>query len=115
MHPAESELGWPIFVFSQHFMCWVLAFLGCDHFNLFPIRLGDLHTDQRELSGYMANNHHDMSHWGGYALTQGFFYPTEKAYMIVCPQVMVTTPGVFTFGQALIRDASMALFQNTWA
>lgn len=73
------------------------------------------HTDQRELSGYMANNHHDMSHWGGYALTQGFFYPTEKAYMIVCPQVMVTTPGAFAFGQALIRDASMALFQNTWA
>ena len=73
------------------------------------------HTDQRELSGYMANNHHDMSHWGGYALTQGFFYPNEKAYMILCPQVMVTTPGAFAFGQALIRDASMALFQNTWA
>ena len=56
-----------------------------------------------------------MSHWGGYALTQGFFYPNEKAYMILCPQVMVTTPGAFAFGQALIRDASMALFQNTWA
>ena len=73
------------------------------------------HADQNSLSGYQVSNHQDMSHWGGYALTQGFFYPNEKAYMIICPQLMVTTPGAFAFGQTLIRDASMAQFHNAWA
>ena len=73
------------------------------------------HADQNSLSGYQVSNHQDMSHWGGYALTQGFFYPSEKAYMIICPQLMVTTPGAFAFGQALIRDASMARFHNVWS
>ena len=53
---------------------------------------------------YKTSDHSDMCHWGGYALTQGFFYPTERSYMLVCPQMMSTTPGAFAFGQTLIRD-----------
>ena len=51
-----------------------------------------------------------MSHWGGYALTQGFFYLEEDSYMLVCAQLMLTTPGAFVFGQKLIRDRSMEGF-----
>jgi hypothetical protein len=56
-----------------------------------------------------------MSHWGGYALTQGFFYLEEDSYMLVCPQLMLTTPGAFVFGQKLIRDRSMEVFHSVWA
>ena len=43
-----------------------------------------------------------------------FFYPKEDSYMRVCPQIMLTTPGAFAFGQALIRDASMSAFHSVW-
>ena len=43
-----------------------------------------------------------------------FFYPKEDSYMLVCPQIMLTTPGAFAFGQALIRDASMSAFHSVW-
>ena len=72
------------------------------------------HGDDFSLRGYATSDHSDMSHWGGYALTQGFFYPKEDSYMLVCPQIMLTTPGAFAFGQALIRDASMSAFHNVW-
>lgn len=73
------------------------------------------HGDDYSIRGYSASDHSDMSHWGGYALTQGFFYLDEQSYMLVCPQIMLTTPGAFAFGQALIRDQSMAVFHSTWA
>ena len=72
------------------------------------------HGDQNVLKGYKNGDHFDMSHWGGYALTQGIFYPTEKSYMLVCPQMMSTTPGAFAFGQPLVRDKSMSVFQSVW-
>ena len=72
------------------------------------------HGDQNVLEGYKNGDHFDMSHWGGYALTQGIFYPTEKSYMLVCPQMMSTTPGAFAFGQPLVRDKSMSVFQSVW-
>jgi len=72
------------------------------------------HGDDYSLRGYATCDHSDMSHWGGYALTQGFFYPKEDSYMLVCPQIMLTTPGAFAFGQALIRDASMSAFHSVW-
>ena len=43
-----------------------------------------------------------------------FSYPKEDSYMRVCPQIMLTTPGAFAFGQALIRDASMSAFHSVW-
>jgi CubicO group peptidase (beta-lactamase class C family) len=72
------------------------------------------HGDGRTLQEYKTSDHSDMSHWGGYALTQGFFYPTERSYMLVCPQMMSTTPGAFAFGQTLIRDMSMSVFHSVW-
>ena len=73
------------------------------------------HGDKLGLGGYSTSDHYDMSHWGGYALTQGFFYLEEDSYMLVCPQLMLTTPGVFVFGQKLIRDRSMKIFHSVWA
>lgn len=73
------------------------------------------HSDECSIGGYATSDHSDMSNWGGYALTQGFFYLDQKSYMLVCPQLMLTTPGAFAFGQALIRDQSMAVFHNVWA
>ena len=67
------------------------------------------------VKSYATSDHRDMSNWGGYALTQGFFYPSEESYMLVCPQLMLTTPGAFAFGQALIRDKSMSAFHNVWS
>ena len=55
-----------------------------------------------------------MCHWGGYAATQVFFYLNEDAYMLVCPQMMLTTVGGFLHAHPLIRDASMAAFHRTW-
>lgn len=72
------------------------------------------HGDDYSLRGYTTSDHSDMSNWGGYALTQGFFYPTENSYMLVCPQIMLTTPGAFAFGQTLIRDTSMSAFHSVW-
>jgi CubicO group peptidase (beta-lactamase class C family) len=73
------------------------------------------HGGKHELGGYSTSDHYDMSHWGGYALTQGFFYLEEDSYMLVCPQLMLTTPGAFVFGQKLIRDRSMEVFHSVWA
>ena len=73
------------------------------------------HGDDCALRGYTTSDHADMSNWGGYALTQGFFYPSEDSYMLVCPQLMLTTPGAFAFGQALIRDTSMSAFHSVWS
>lgn len=43
-----------------------------------------------------------------------FFYPKEDSYMLVCTQIMLTTPGAFAFGQALIRDASVSALHSVW-
>ena len=44
----------------QH--CWILAFLGCDHFNLFSIRLGDrLPTCWCHLCGYLDHVYSDFN------------------------------------------------------
>jgi len=72
------------------------------------------HGDDNVIREYKTSDHSDMCHWGGYALTQGFFYPTERSYMLVCPQMMSTTPGAFAFGQTLIRDKSMSVFHSVW-
>ena len=72
------------------------------------------HGEDYTLRGYATCDHSDMSNWGGYALTQGFFYPSEDSYMLVCPQLMLTTPGAFAFGQTLIRDKSMSVFHSVW-
>ena len=55
-----------------------------------------------------------MCNWGGYAATQGFFYLNEDAYMLVCPQIMLTTVGGFMHANPLMRDASMAAFHRMW-
>ena len=72
------------------------------------------HGDTHHSTGYAPSDHYDMCHWGGYAATQGFFYLNEDAYMLVCPQMMLTTVGGFLHAQPLIRDASMAAFHRTW-
>ena len=40
---------------------------------------------------------------------------SEESYMLVCPQLMLTTPRAFAFGQALIRDKSMSAFHSVWS
>ena len=73
------------------------------------------HGDECRIGGYSTFSHSDMSNWGGYALTQGSFYLDQKSYTLVGPQLMLTTPRAFAFGQALIRDKSMAVFHSGWA
>ena len=72
------------------------------------------HDDTRNVTEYTASDHTDMCHWGGYACTQGFFYLNQDAYMLVCPQMMMTTMGGFVHGRPVIRDASMAVFHSVW-
>jgi CubicO group peptidase (beta-lactamase class C family) len=72
------------------------------------------HGETTAFTEYTTSDHVDMCNWGGYACTQGFFYPNEDAYMLVCPQIMNTTPGCFAHGSAVIRNASMAAFHSVW-
>lgn len=73
------------------------------------------HGDTPSLVEYTASDHRDMCNWGGYASTQGVFYLHEDAYILVCPQMMMSTPGVFVHGRHVIRDASIAAFHSVWS
>ena len=73
------------------------------------------HGEGSAFTEYTPSDHVDMCNWGGYACTQGFFYLNEDAYMLVCPQIMNTTPGCFAHGSSVIRNASMAAFHNVWS
>ena len=72
-------------------------------------------TPNNNFTEYTPSDHADMCNWGGYACTQGFFYLNEDAYMLVCPQVMMSTMGGFVHGPSVIRDASMAAFHSVWS
>ena len=68
-----------------------------------------------ELVEYATNDHPDMSNWGGYAANQGAFYLNEDAYILICPQVMLSTPGGNDKGAKLIRDDSFKVWHSVWS